>query len=218
MPIIVFIIVVIAAYFIGAIPFGLIYGLIRGVDIRKVGSGNIGATNVSRQFGFWGGFVPVFILDFIKGGLPVLIVSLIQVEGFQGNQAMMDIFMLITGFAAILGHSFPIYVGFKGGKAVATSAGVFCAIGWLYATLAIGVFLVVLLIAKLITKEWIVAIASVCAAIALPLIVAFLPPFRLAILIFSIVISLLIIYLHRSNLKKMFGIATDKPEEENKEE
>lgn len=202
MPIYVFIIIAVAAYFLGAIPFGYIYAKMRGVDIQKVGSGNIGATNVSRQFGFWGGFLPVFLMDAIKGAGPVLAVRLIGVEGFDPDASM-----LIAGMAAILGHLFPVYLKFKGGKGVATAAGVFLVIAPLPVLIALGVFLLLYLITKT------VAIGSIAAAIVLPAAIAILDPQRTILLIVSIAAAILIIVMHRSNIAKLFG-----KKDENKQE
>src|SRR6187551_1962512 len=109
------------AYLIGCVPFGLIVGLARGVDPRKGGSGNIGATNLGRLLGgkF---FVLVFTLDLLKGLLPTaLAASLLHGRALT---TVDFILWLLVGFAAILGHMFSIFLGFKGGKGVATSCGV----------------------------------------------------------------------------------------------
>ena len=146
MEIILFIILVIVSYFFGAIPFGLVYSRIRGVDIRKVGSGNIGATNVSRQFGFLGGFVPVFMLDFCKSALPVLIVRIFGVKDLNP-----DIGMILVGFAAALGHIFPIYLKFKGGKGVATFAGFYFMTAPLESLICLAGFILVLMLFRLVS-------------------------------------------------------------------
>ncbi|OHD54776.1 MAG: acyl-phosphate glycerol 3-phosphate acyltransferase [Spirochaetes bacterium GWF1_51_8] len=183
-----------AAYLFGSIPFGLIYSKMRGVDIRKVGSGNIGATNVGRQFGFWGGFVPIFILDCLKGAIPVLIVRLIGTVA-----ADLDLSMMIVGMASILGHLFPVYVKFKGGKGVATAAGVFLVIAPIPCAIAIGVFLLLYLITK------VVAIGSIVAAIALPITIVILEPHRTVVMVVTIAAALLIIVMHRSNIAKLIS-------------
>jgi glycerol-3-phosphate acyltransferase PlsY len=206
MPIYIYIIVTVAAYFLGAVPFGYIYAKIRGVDIRKVGSGNIGATNVGRQFGFLGGFLPVFLLDALKGALPVLAVRLIGVEGFDTNA--MDMAMLITGIVAFLGHIFPIYLGFKGGKGVATAAGIFIVIAPIEVGIALGVFLILYGITR------IVAIGSIAAAIAFPVIVAILSSHRLVLLIVAIAAAVVIVITHRSNIAKLLGKKDDTAKEE----
>ena len=105
-----------AAYLIGAIPFGYLIGRLHGIDIRKVGSGNIGATNVTRTVGKIQGKI-CFLLDFLKGALPVALVNSVFMQD-TANLA------LAAGLAVILGHIFPIYLKFRGGKGVATAAGV----------------------------------------------------------------------------------------------
>ena len=105
----------VAAYLIGAIPFGFLIGKLNGVDIRKVGSGNIGATNVTRSVGKTAGKI-CFGCDFLKGLLPVLLTGL-----FLPQYPWLT---LAVGLATLLGHIFPVYLKFKGGKGVATAAGV----------------------------------------------------------------------------------------------
>ncbi|HEY8240881.1 MAG TPA: glycerol-3-phosphate 1-O-acyltransferase PlsY, partial [Kiritimatiellia bacterium] len=106
----------IASYLIGAIPFGLIIASIKGVDIRKVGSCNIGATNVLRSVGKpWG--IATFIADALKGFLPAFLFP----RWLPGTDPTLT--SIVCGFSAILGHNFPVYLKFKGGKGVATSAG-----------------------------------------------------------------------------------------------
>ena len=111
------------AYAIGSIPFGLLVGLSKGVDPRKAGSGNIGATNVGRLLGgkF---FAIVFSLDLLKGLLPMLVAAWFVRRHFPVPDAWVFIYWLLVGFGAIVGHMFSLFLGFKGGKGVATSVGV----------------------------------------------------------------------------------------------
>ena len=111
------------AYLVGAIPFGLLIARLKGVDIRAVGSKNIGATNVFRCVGKgWG--VLTFVLDAAKGYVPALVFPLLGTGGLPACQGLEHNFGLLCGSAAILGHNFPVYLRFKGGKGVATSVGV----------------------------------------------------------------------------------------------
>jgi len=213
---IIFALVVIGAYLFGSIPFGLLYSLLRGVDIRKVGSGNIGSTNVSREFGFIGGFVPVFVFDALKGVLPVIIVQLLHIQ-FLGNT---DAAMILAGSGGLLGHIFPIYLKFKGGKGIATSAGIFIAITPASLGLSLIVFITILFIHRLVlflsseeekTAGYFhnlqagVGLSSVSAAIAFPIFNFLLfGTNRLILLIISLILMILIIYTHRSNLAKYF--------------
>lgn len=215
-----FILLCIFSYLFGSIPFGLVYSRFRGIDIRKVGSKNIGATNVSRQFGFFGGFVPVFILDFLKGAVPVLISRLIHVSFIQ-----IDLLMITVGTFSILGHIFPLYLGFKGGKGVATSAGVFLFIAPVEALFSAIIFIFVLIIARTINfipiqnknissflKDFQkgVGISSVSAALALPLLIYVIEPNRTILFVLSILIALLVIIRHRENIIKIIKGEQDK--------
>lgn len=207
MNIYVFLAAALGAYLVGSIPFGLIYGLIRGTDIRTIGSGNIGATNCGRAFGFWGGFLPVFILDGIKGAAPVLAVRLIGIDFSifsMDASSSLELAMIVMAVLTVVGHMFPVYLKFKGGKGVSTTAGAFASIMPLHILMALGVFLTVFFIAK---KK--VAPSSLIAAVSIPFLVAFvqLPAETMGIpmLIVSILISVLVIFQHRSNIKQMFS-------------
>jgi len=109
----------IASYLVGAIPFGLLIGKLAGIDVRTAGSGNIGATNVNRLLGKKLGFLTL-LLDCLKGFLPIFLSSQFISVGSGQN-----IWVLLCGIMAVVGHMFPIYLGFKGGKGVATGLGVF---------------------------------------------------------------------------------------------
>src|SRR5881394_2634652 len=160
------------SYFLGSIPFGLIVGLAKGIDPRKAGSGNIGATNVARLLGgkF---FALVFTLDLLKSLLPMLAGAyMLHRAGFdlsmKGNQldAKHLLAWLLVGFSAIVGHMFPIYLRFKGGKGVATSAGLILGL-WPYYTLPALIFLSVFLLAFFTWRY--VSLASILAAISFPI-------------------------------------------------
>ena len=202
---------VIAAYLIGAIPFGLLLGRMRGVDIRTQGSGNIGATNAGRVLGmryFW----YAFTLDFLKGFVPVLAVDLI-VRHWRGPVWL----PLITAAAAICGHIFPCYLRFKGGKGVATTFGVVMGV-WPILTLSgIGaalVFLLVFMAYRIISLSSLVGV--VVFMILIPLIghdigpmdgVLYPQPWdKLWPLIMTgWLIGLLIIIKHRGNIRRLIS-------------
>jgi len=219
MSIIQYLFLLVAFYLFGSIPFGLIYSSMLGVDIRKVGSGNIGATNVSRQFGFFKGFVPVFIFDFLKGALPVIIVGKLGV-----NFMDKDLALIIAGFASALGHIFPIYLGFKGGKGVATFTGIYFLIAPMECTLCLIGFLIVLLSYRLFTylknregrevenpfkvffkklQEGVWA-SSLTAAVLFPVTIFILEPQRRFLLALSILTMLIVIFSHRKNIKNAY--------------
>jgi len=144
----------VGSYLVGAIPFGLVIGKLHGVDIRKVGSGNIGATNVTRAVGKAAGRV-CFFLDFLKGALPVLAAQLI----YPGVYWL----PLVCGAAAVVGHIFPVYLKFKGGKGISTAAGVALALAPYPLACAAAVWAASFFIWRY------VSLASILAALALPL-------------------------------------------------
>ena len=188
-----------AAYLIGAIPFGYLIGRLHGIDIRKVGSGNIGATNVTRTVGKVQGKI-CFFLDFFKGALPVALVNSVFTQD-TANLA------LAAGLAVILGHIFPIYLKFRGGKGVATAAGVALALAPYPLLCALLVWLVTFLTTRY------VSLASIVAAAALPVAAALLlglglptpVPLGASTLIFFTLIALLAILRHVSNIKRLLN-------------
>jgi glycerol-3-phosphate acyltransferase PlsY len=127
----------IASYLIGAIPFGLLVGRLAGVDVRAAGSGNIGATNVARLLGRRLGVITL-VLDCLKGFLPIFLAARMLPDGAGRSTAL-----LLCGILAVVGHMFPVYLGFRGGKGVATGLGVFLFLS----PPAIGVSVVVFVIA-----------------------------------------------------------------------
>jgi len=116
-----FAVVVIGSYLLGSIPFGYLAGRIAGIDIRKRGSGNVGATNVIRTLGKGYGY-PVFVADFLKGFGAVKMSMLIAMR-VQPEWNSSEMFGILAAISSVLGHSFPVWLRFKGGKGVATSAG-----------------------------------------------------------------------------------------------
>lgn len=216
---ILFALLIVASYLLGSVPFGLVYARLRGVDIRKVGSGNIGATNVSRQFGFLGGFVPVFLLDFLKGALPVIAARFLPALPIPT-----DVVMICAGMAAMLGHIFPIYLGFKGGKGVATAGGMVMAFAPLECSLCLLVFALMVLIARALmmifgnepekgikvyfkTLQKSVGISSVTAAIALPVFTLIFNRESIVLIVLSFLVTVIIVYSHRKNLAELFGFS-----------
>lgn len=143
----------VAAYLIGAIPFGFLIGKWYHIDIRKAGSGNIGATNVTRVVGRKAGKL-CFFLDFVKGALPVILATVFVPETPE--------LALAAAIAAILGHIFPIYLKFKGGKGVSTAAGAALALAPYPLLVALVVWVAVFLIGRY------VSLASILAAVTLP--------------------------------------------------
>lgn len=181
------ILLIIVAYFIGSIPFAyIIVKLVKKIDIRTVGSGNAGATNAARVLGKWG-FISVFLLDALKGFLPVFI-SL-----HYYGQTMIT---LIVAAVVVLGHTYTVFLGFKGGKGVATGAGVFLAL----APAEIGIGLVVFVIVFLATKM--VSAGSILASITLLIAVCLMSNW-FALKVLTAVIVFFVIFKHRSNIVRI---------------
>lgn len=186
------------AYIAGATPFGYVVARWKGVDIRKHGSGNIGATNVIRVMGKKVG-IPVFVLDCLKGVLPVILArNWCQAHGFDSTWPS-----LLAGLGTVMGHNFTFWLGFKGGKGVATSAGVMLAL--LPMALLAGL---VVWVALFYTTRF-VAVASIGAGVALPLAVvvqrAVTGGPELPMLGFAVVIGGLAVWRHRSNIKRLLN-------------
>lgn len=153
---------VIGAYLVGAIPFGFIIGLARGVDVRTTGSRNIGATNVGRVVGRQWGYV-CLALDILKGLGPTLCASLL-LPGDHSDLRRQGILLLVA-LAAVLGHVFPVYLSFRGGKGVATTVGVALGI-WPHFTIAMTMSLVIYTLVRFSTGT--VSAGSLALAIAFP--------------------------------------------------
>jgi glycerol-3-phosphate acyltransferase PlsY len=155
-----------AAYLIGALPFGyLVARLIKGIDIRQHGSGNIGATNVGRVLG-WPYFALVFALDFAKGAGPVLLILLVDPGAADSPVVELTTtdWSVLAGLCAIVGHMWPIYLGFKGGKGVATAAGVVAVIVPLPLAVAALCWLISILLTRFVSLSSILAGIMLCVA------------------------------------------------------
>jgi glycerol-3-phosphate acyltransferase PlsY len=175
------------AYLMGSIPFGyIIYRIKRGGDIREVGSGNIGATNVARFLGVKG-WIFTFGLDLTKGLFAVLIARFLSPE---------PIWIASSGVAAIIGHSFPLFIGFRGGKGVATSLGVFIALAPIAVLPSLGLFVLLVSLFRYIS------LGSMSAAVSFPLFVL-LFNYPREIVIGSFICAALIIIRHKDNLKRL---------------
>ncbi len=200
----IFAVAVVVAYLLGSVPFAFLIAWAHGKDLRTIGSGNIGATNLARAVGRKWGYT-CFALDVLKGLAPMALVGVVMTG--PANPKFLSLWLLV-GSAAILGHVFPLYLRFKGGKGVATSFGV--ALGlWPYFTLcallALGVWIVVVLVWRC------VSLASVCAAVAFPIALVLgmfaVPGWEATnlwpLLIAAVVIPVLVIVRHRDNLRRL---------------
>ena len=189
---------VLVGYLLGSIPWGYIVAKCRGIDIRQHGSGNIGATNVFRTLGRnWG--VLVFALDVLKGVVAVQFAMKALAAAPGAGHLPADQLGIVAGLGCFLGHCFPVWLGFKGGKGVAVGAGIL--IGLTPWTAIIG--LTIWGIAFKISRY--VSLASVLAAISLPVIVWTLERRLDAIFWFTLLISLLAIWRHRGNIQRLLA-------------
>lgn len=180
----------IASYLVGAIPFGLIVGHLAGIDVRTAGSGNIGATNVSRLLGKKLGIVTL-VLDCLKGFGPIYIASKLVPAG-QGG----DVTLLLCGLMAVVGHMFPVYLRFRGGKGVATALGVF-----LYLSpMAIGISVIVFVGTVAVTGF--VSAGSLAASALFPLWLLLLGSAKGAV-VTALLIGLLIWAKHYENIGRL---------------
>ena len=179
-----------ASYFLGAVPTSYLAArLFRGIDLREHGSRNLGATNLYRVLG-WRYAVPVGLLDAAKGLVPVLV--------FAPRVSSSELFALICGLVAVVGHVFSVFVGFKGGKGVATAAGVM--LGLTPGALGVAVLVWV----ALVYLTGYVSVGSIAAAAIFPLAVYLLePPDRPAMLWLDIAVAVAIVWLHRANIQRL---------------
>lgn len=176
-------------YLLGSIPSGYLAGRwCKGIDLRELGSGSTGATNVLRQVGK-GPALVVFLIDVAKGAAAVLLAGNL----LPGH----DWIQVLAGLAALAGHIWPVWLGFKGGKAVATGLGMFLGLAWPVGLACFGIFLTTLTLFR------IVSLSSVVAAISLPLLMA--AGEGTAKLVVALVAMALVIWRHRSNLQRIMA-------------
>lgn len=184
------ILLVVASYLIGAIPFGLLFGKMAGIDVRSAGSKNIGATNVSRLLGKKLGLATL-VCDCLKGYLPMLAAAYLAERHGYGEPTV-----LVCGVMAVLGHMFPIYLGFKGGKGVATGLGVFLYLSLPAILISLGIFVVAVAVSGF------VSVGSLLASALMPLWLWLLGGSRATILS-GAVVALLIWFKHHQNIVRL---------------
>ena len=191
------IIIAVTAYLLGSIPTGYLVGRAKGIDIRAVGSGNIGATNVFRMVGKTAGVIAL-IVDGLKGyaACTWLCDGVLALAGVP--TADTELYRILAGITAVLGHNFSCWLKFKGGKGIATSAGVYFAL----APLAAGIALVTWIVTAVSTRY--VSMASIAAAVALPTAV-WLTKDSLFLGIVTTALGLLAIFKHRGNIQRLLN-------------
>ena len=197
------ILLLIIGYVIGNIETGYIFGKIHKMDIRNYGSGNAGATNTLRVLGAKAGLV-VFLGDFCKSLIPCLVVRFI----FRDNVSLSYIYMLYIGLGVVLGHNFPFYLGFKGGKGVASTAGIIMALDIRIAVVCLIVFIITVAITRY------VSLGSIFVMIILIGMSHFLVKFSygfgegaspMEFRLLTAAVGLLSIFMHRANIKRLLG-------------
>jgi acyl phosphate:glycerol-3-phosphate acyltransferase len=183
-------------YLIGSIPTGYLVGQMQGIDIRTKGSGNIGATNVWRVMGWkWG--LPAFLCDFLKGFLPLYLVrTLCFPDTSSWTTALL---LVICGLAAIIGHNYTPWLGFKGGKGIATSAGVLAALMPPVLAVALSLWIITVLVTRT------VSIGSLLAATVLPLAAAWFYPGQWIYFGLATLAGALAAWRHRSNIGRLLA-------------
>lgn len=192
-------------FLLGSIPFGLLMGKIKGIDIRQHGSGNIGATNVFRILGKQSG-ITCLLLDFTKGLVPVLIARNMVEPMMAEQQFTAQSIEVLTALASIMGHNYSPWIGFKGGKGIATTAGAITAL------MPFGLVLLILVWAIFTFTTKYVSVGSIAAAASLPILVITGSAYhgRLAngtwnkpLFIFSLIAAILAIWKHRANIARL---------------
>ena len=196
MVVIYFVLIILAAYLIGAIPSAVWIGkMLYGIDVRQHGSGNAGATNVIRVLGYKAG-IPVLLIDVIKGWLAVQLPLWLSYPGLWQDTI---IYLRIgAAVAAVVGHVFPVYVGFKGGKGVGTIAGAGISLFPLAILIVLFVFIIVLAVTHF------VSLSSIIASLAFPVVVFFITGVRHPGLVgLSVLVAVFIPATHRKNIRRL---------------
>ncbi len=196
--IVIYILTAVGAYFLGSIPTGYLVARARGVEIRSLGSGNIGATNVFRYLGLPAGILVLFC-DALKGYVAVMLSRMLLLRLTpSAGEVMIDSVMILAALCAVLGHNYTFWLRFKGGKGIATSAGVLVAL----VPAAFVVILVVWAIVLATTRY--MSLASVLGAATLPFAV-WATTGNITLIIVTAAMSILAIFKHRSNIKRLLN-------------
>lgn len=197
------ILLLIIGYFIGNIETGYIFGKLNKMDIRNYGSGNAGATNTLRVLGPKAGLI-VFLGDFCKSLIPCLVVRFI----FRDNVSLSYVYMLYIGLGVVLGHNFPFYLGFKGGKGVASTAGIIMALDIRIVAVCLAIFIVIVAVTRYVSLASIVVMIIFIGMSHLLVKTSYgftdgTSPMEFRLLV--VVIGLLSIFMHRANIKRLLS-------------
>ena len=197
------ILLLIIGYFIGNIETGYIFGKLNKMDIRNYGSGNAGATNTLRVLGPKAGLI-VFFGDFCKSLIPCLVVRYI----FRDNVSLSYVYMLYIGLGVVLGHNFPFYLGFKGGKGVASTAGIIMALDYRIAFVCLAIFILIVAITRYVSLASIVVMIIFIGMSHMLVKTNYgftdgSSPMEFRLLI--VIIGFLSIFMHRSNIKRLLS-------------
>ena len=201
MALVLFFVALLCSYLLGSVPAGVLLARARGVDLRSVGSGNVGATNAMRALGKPLGLV-VFCFDFAKGFLPAFLGAFWLVDTGHLPYGR-DLVSVCLGVAAVLGHVFPVWLGFRGGKGVATSAGFCAGLSWL----AVLIVLVIWYLLLKLTRY--VSVASIVSAATFPVVFVLIEGAdralheRRLVTGLAVVLAAVIVLLHRSNIQRL---------------
>ncbi len=197
MPILSYLITALAAYLVGSIPTGFLVAKAKGIDIRTVGSGNKGATNVFRTLGKVPGIF-VLLVDALKGWFAVEVISKLAPQ-ILSISAPDDCLRITAGVGAILGHNYTCWLKFKGGKGIATSAGVIAVLVPWTLLIVLGLWIIMLVATRY------ASVASIVAAFALPFATWFTTDHNVRLTVITGVLGALAIYKHRTNLQRLLN-------------
>ena len=197
MPVLSYIIAAVGAYFLGSIPTGFLVAKAKGIDIRTVGSGNIGATNAFRVLGKPAGSF-VLIVDALKGYVAAAWLSVLIIKLMNVPAANTETLRIVAGICAVLGHNYTCWLKFKGGKGIATTAGVYLAL----APLAVGIAIATWILFALVSRY--VSVASIAAAVALPTAVWFTKD-SILLGVVTTALGALAIFKHKKNIQRLMN-------------
>ena len=190
----IYIIISLIAYFIGSISFSVIFSRkFAGFDVREKGSGNAGTTNVLRSVGKKAAAITL-VCDILKG---VIAIGIAIIASKIWKEVDVEILKYLAGFFAILGHTFPIFFEFRGGKGVATALGVLITLNWKVGLICL-VFGVIL-----IALTRMVSVGSIMSAILFPVLIVFIGGIKFEAIIISILIAMLVVFNHRANIQRL---------------